>query len=98
MKEKCYPDIPDPYKSSVLSLIKSKVNGGKLYVCHISIKDQFTVGTVVILFYTSSGRYNKATATLAPVAMKWVNGTFEISSIGNILWFATPPPVNLWLG
>ncbi|XP_059273014.1 oncostatin-M-specific receptor subunit beta isoform X3 [Mustela nigripes] len=25
MKEKCYPDIPDPYKSSVLSLIKSKV-------------------------------------------------------------------------
>ncbi|XP_021572500.1 oncostatin-M-specific receptor subunit beta-like [Carlito syrichta] len=24
MKEKCYPDIPDPYKSSVLSLIKSK--------------------------------------------------------------------------
>lgn len=30
--------------------------------------------------------------------MKWVNGTFEISSIGNILWFATPPPVNLWLG
>lgn len=50
MKEKCYPDIPDPYKSSVLSLIKSKVNGGKLYVCHISIKDQFRVGTVVILF------------------------------------------------
>ncbi|XP_049718669.1 oncostatin-M-specific receptor subunit beta isoform X1 [Elephas maximus indicus] len=26
MKEKCYPDIPDPYKSSVLSLIKSKEN------------------------------------------------------------------------
>ncbi|XP_057566231.1 oncostatin-M-specific receptor subunit beta isoform X2 [Hippopotamus amphibius kiboko] len=26
LKEKCYPDIPDPYKSSVLSLIKSKEN------------------------------------------------------------------------
>uniref|UniRef100_A0A8C0XI00 Oncostatin-M-specific receptor subunit beta n=1 Tax=Castor canadensis TaxID=51338 RepID=A0A8C0XI00_CASCN len=26
MKEKCYPDIPDPYKSSILSLIKSKEN------------------------------------------------------------------------
>ncbi|XP_010998904.1 oncostatin-M-specific receptor subunit beta isoform X1 [Camelus dromedarius] len=26
MKEKCYPDIPDPYKSNVLSLIKSKEN------------------------------------------------------------------------
>ncbi|XP_037654745.1 oncostatin-M-specific receptor subunit beta isoform X2 [Choloepus didactylus] len=26
MKEKCYPDIPDPYKSSVLSVIKSKEN------------------------------------------------------------------------
>ncbi|XP_045421726.1 oncostatin-M-specific receptor subunit beta isoform X1 [Lemur catta] len=26
MKDKCYPDIPDPYKSSVLSLIKSKEN------------------------------------------------------------------------
>ncbi|XP_054544186.1 oncostatin-M-specific receptor subunit beta [Talpa occidentalis] len=26
MKEKCYPDIPDPNKSSVLSLIKSKEN------------------------------------------------------------------------
>ncbi|XP_055001387.1 oncostatin-M-specific receptor subunit beta [Sorex araneus] len=26
VKEKCYPDIPDPYKSSVLSLIKSKEN------------------------------------------------------------------------
>ncbi|XP_012577345.1 PREDICTED: oncostatin-M-specific receptor subunit beta [Condylura cristata] len=26
MKEKCYPDIPDPNKSSVLSLIKSKKN------------------------------------------------------------------------
>nr|XP_017523067.1 oncostatin-M-specific receptor subunit beta isoform X1 [Manis javanica] len=26
MKENCYPDIPDPYKSSVLSLIKSKEN------------------------------------------------------------------------
>ncbi|XP_004848645.1 oncostatin-M-specific receptor subunit beta isoform X3 [Heterocephalus glaber] len=24
VKEKCYPDIPDPYKSSILSLIKSK--------------------------------------------------------------------------
>ncbi|XP_019592870.2 oncostatin-M-specific receptor subunit beta isoform X1 [Rhinolophus sinicus] len=26
MKDKCYPDIPDPYKSSVLSLIKYKEN------------------------------------------------------------------------
>lgn len=26
VKEKCYPDIPDPYKSSILSLIKSKEN------------------------------------------------------------------------
>ncbi|XP_076973150.1 oncostatin-M-specific receptor subunit beta isoform X3 [Tamandua tetradactyla] len=26
VKEKCYPDIPDPYKSSVLSVIKSKEN------------------------------------------------------------------------
>ncbi|KAL1783664.1 oncostatin-M-specific receptor subunit beta [Sigmodon hispidus] len=26
MKEKCYPDIPNPYKSSILSLIKSKKN------------------------------------------------------------------------
>uniref|UniRef100_A0A8D1T2I9 Oncostatin-M-specific receptor subunit beta n=2 Tax=Sus scrofa TaxID=9823 RepID=A0A8D1T2I9_PIG len=26
LKEKCYPDIPDPYKSSVLSVIKSKEN------------------------------------------------------------------------
>ncbi|KAF4024441.1 hypothetical protein G4228_016330 [Cervus hanglu yarkandensis] len=26
LKDKCYPDIPDPYKSSVLSLIKSKEN------------------------------------------------------------------------
>ncbi|XP_045141326.1 oncostatin-M-specific receptor subunit beta isoform X2 [Echinops telfairi] len=24
MKQRCYPDIPDPYKSSILSLIKSK--------------------------------------------------------------------------
>lgn len=29
MKETCYPDIPDPYKSSVLSLLKPKVNAGK---------------------------------------------------------------------
>ncbi|CAH6787344.1 oncostatin-M-specific receptor subunit beta [Phodopus roborovskii] len=26
VKEKCYPDIPNPYKSSILSLIKSKKN------------------------------------------------------------------------
>ncbi|KFO22076.1 oncostatin-M-specific receptor subunit beta [Fukomys damarensis] len=26
VKEKCYPDIPDPYKSSIFSLIKSKEN------------------------------------------------------------------------
>ncbi|XP_004449946.1 oncostatin-M-specific receptor subunit beta isoform X1 [Dasypus novemcinctus] len=26
MKEKCYPEIPDPYKSSVLSVIKSKAH------------------------------------------------------------------------
>ncbi|XP_062067679.1 oncostatin-M-specific receptor subunit beta isoform X2 [Lepus europaeus] len=26
MKEKCYPDIPDPYKSSILSMKKSKEN------------------------------------------------------------------------
>ncbi|XP_012504960.1 PREDICTED: oncostatin-M-specific receptor subunit beta [Propithecus coquereli] len=39
MKDKCYPDIPDPYKSSVLSLIKSKVNAGKLYVHHMAIED-----------------------------------------------------------
>ncbi|XP_008566724.1 PREDICTED: oncostatin-M-specific receptor subunit beta [Galeopterus variegatus] len=26
IKENCYPDIPDPYKSSILSLIKSKEN------------------------------------------------------------------------
>ncbi|XP_013370405.1 PREDICTED: oncostatin-M-specific receptor subunit beta isoform X2 [Chinchilla lanigera] len=26
VKEKCYPDIPDPYKSSILSLVKSKEN------------------------------------------------------------------------
>lgn len=32
VKEKCYPDIPNPYKSSILSLIKSKVNVGVFYV------------------------------------------------------------------
>ena len=26
----CYPDIPDPYKSSVLSLLKPKVNMAKI--------------------------------------------------------------------
>ncbi|XP_023481487.2 oncostatin-M-specific receptor subunit beta isoform X3 [Equus caballus] len=36
MKEKCYPDIPDPYKSSVLSLIKSKENP---HLTIMSVKD-----------------------------------------------------------
>ncbi|PNI93147.1 OSMR isoform 5, partial [Pan troglodytes] len=26
IKETCYPDIPDPYKSSILSLIKFKIS------------------------------------------------------------------------
>lgn len=39
IKETCYPDIPDPYKSSILSLIKFKVNVGKLYVYHTPLKD-----------------------------------------------------------
>uniref|UniRef100_G1P5G8 Oncostatin-M-specific receptor subunit beta n=1 Tax=Myotis lucifugus TaxID=59463 RepID=G1P5G8_MYOLU len=43
MKETCYPDIPDPYKSSVLSLLKPKERPPDNHECHDCIPDKLEV-------------------------------------------------------
>lgn len=89
MKDTCYPDIPDPYKSSVRSLLKPKVNVGKCMETMRLLDPSPGRGCANHTSQPSPGRRNRA-GEAACVLQPWNGAAASMSSTRG-------HPVNLQL-